>query len=417
MSVNVDKLSSTPVYDRQHLESLFLKKSSNSHDVVSSHFDIYQATFQAFKSENEDRTTIVHCAHGTLVAVFDGHCSAETSEYVVRTLPQILCDRLDAALVADPDPSRRSEIVTEALINGIEEFDRSLLTVVQDMFKDCEKLPGPEDTEDIFNVFGWTKQDENYKIARHAVVGSTALIGFFDKDAKELWVACLGDSESHAGRLSDSGIWEATMLNDIHNASDPQEAERLRNDHPGEDDLIKGRHVLGMLQVTRGTLGDYLLKADQQWRDILQWAYPTPLPHYALNEWRTRKMSFPYLLSTPTVRHWTLAPGDIVVFATDGVRDAQIVEGMSHAERGALLISLAAGQTTHPASIDSKGHSFLPLNQGENVATNIIKNLLFGTDDTKMAREIIAPPDADEYMLSKLRIARDDISVVVVKVA
>ncbi|KIY47160.1 hypothetical protein FISHEDRAFT_13655, partial [Fistulina hepatica ATCC 64428] len=180
-------------------------------------------------------------------------------------------------------------------------------------------------SEDIFNVFGWTKEDENYKIARHAAVGSTALIGFFDKDAKELWVACLGDSESrmlhalYAGRLPDSGTWEATMLNDIHNASDPQEAERLRTDHPGEDNVIKGRHVLGMSQVTRA-LGDYLLKADQQWRDVLQWAYPTPLAHYALNEWRTRKMSFPYLLSTPTVCRWTLIPGDIVVFATDGVR-------------------------------------------------------------------------------------------------
>ncbi|KIY46573.1 protein serine/threonine phosphatase 2C [Fistulina hepatica ATCC 64428] len=416
MSVNADKDALTPAHDRQHLDALFLAKSKESHDVVSSHFDVHQATFQAFKIRNEDRTTIVYCAHGMLVAVFDGHYTAETSEYVVRTLPQMLCDRLDAALVADPHSLRRSEIITEALTNGIEEFDRSLFTAVQDMFKDCEKLPGREDSEDIFNVFGWTKEDENYKIARHAVIGCTALIGFFDKDAKELWVACLGDSESHAGRLSDSGTWEATMLNDIHNAADPQEAERLRNDHPGEDNLIQGNRVLGMLTVTRA-LGDYLLKADQQWRDILQWAYPTPILIPTLDEWRTSKMSFPYLLSTPTVRHWTLAPGDIVVFATDGVRDAQIVEGMGHAERGALLISLAAGQTTHPASTDSKGHSFLPLNQGDNVATNIIKNLLFGSDDTKMARETIAPPDADEDMLYNMNIIRDDISVVVVKVA
>ena len=41
-------------------------------------------------------------------------------------------------------------------------------------------------------------------------------------------------------------------MNDLHNLHNPAEAQRLKEEHPGEDDLIAYNRTKGRLAVTRG---------------------------------------------------------------------------------------------------------------------------------------------------------------------
>jgi serine/threonine protein phosphatase PrpC len=105
---------------------------------------------------------------------------------------------------------------------------------------------------------------------RRAAVGTTALVGYINNSKKDLWVACLGDSEACklspclimppplliipvVGRLmsDDCNRWNAALLNEAHCATNQDEVNRLLREHPGED-VIKNNRLLGFLSVTRG---------------------------------------------------------------------------------------------------------------------------------------------------------------------
>ena len=49
-----------------------------------------------------------------------------------------------------------------------------------------------------------------------------------------------------------SNSWAVTPLNDLHNPYNPAEVQRLKEEHPGEDDLIVYDRTKGQLGVTRG---------------------------------------------------------------------------------------------------------------------------------------------------------------------
>ena len=53
------------------------------------------------------------------------------------------------------------------------------------------------------------------------------------------------------GRIVNS-IWTPTPLNDLHNLENPAEVQRLREEHPGEDDIVERGRTKGQLGVTRG---------------------------------------------------------------------------------------------------------------------------------------------------------------------
>ena len=46
--------------------------------------------------------------------------------------------------------------------------------------------------------------------------------------------------------------WRGTVLNSIHNGSNPAELARIRAEHPGEADCAWNDRVLGFLAPTRG---------------------------------------------------------------------------------------------------------------------------------------------------------------------
>ena len=57
---------------REDMNTQFDSKASASISSYDPNFKFYQATFQAYKSENEDRTTILKTDYGFIVGVFDG---------------------------------------------------------------------------------------------------------------------------------------------------------------------------------------------------------------------------------------------------------------------------------------------------------------------------------------------------------
>jgi pyruvate dehydrogenase phosphatase len=49
-----------------------------------------------------------------------------------------------------------------------------------------------------------------------------------------------------------SGVWAASVLSTNHNGTEAAEVERIRIEHPGEDECVLRDRVLGSIAVTRG---------------------------------------------------------------------------------------------------------------------------------------------------------------------
>ncbi len=143
-------------------------------------------------------------------------------------------------------------------------------------------------------------------------------------------------------------------------------------------------------------LGDYQLKAPLHMAGRgMQWVYPAVVSYVEVVEWVAKgHVSPPYMSRTPEIRHADIMDGDILVFASDGLRNSLPSE-IQTAEQWNVMLGLLNG------SADPRlGHQcVLP----SNVADGLVQNLLFGSDEEKM-KEVMNGP---AY--------RDDISVVVVK--
>ncbi|KAJ6622037.1 phosphatase 2C-like domain-containing protein [Mycena sp. CBHHK59/15] len=352
--------------------------------VLHDGIKVYQS---ALPTKDEDRTVVLAFEHGTMIAIFDGHYSGELAEFASKRLPQLVAERFD------PTAADVGQVITQIL----EDFDRSLVLKVTELFTPGEDWSDMHwaDPGNVHDVVGYGNQHPQFREGRLAVVGTTVLIGIIDKEKKHIWVVSLGDSDAVCGRMQD-GKLTPVIMSDRHNCRDANEVERLHAEHPGEENIVQGDRVLGLLAVTRA-LGDHQLKvrsrllADR----ILSYLYPSPIPPVAFEDWdRNGHLTPPYLSSSPTVRRHDLLPSDMLIFASDGLRDS--MDRIPAADRWDIIISLANGEDH-----ERLGHARIRPGYGDNAAELLIKNVLFGHDANKMAKELADP-------------ARDDISVVVV---
>jgi len=101
-------------------------------------------------------------------------------------------------------------LVTAALVEGIQEYDKTLIDNLVSMFpkgydEDWAQWDDADDApNNVFSVIG-VKGDEDFEIARRAVIGTTALVAFIDKKGENVWVASLGDSEASRSLI----FWKA----------------------------------------------------------------------------------------------------------------------------------------------------------------------------------------------------------------
>jgi len=146
-----------------------------------------------------------------------------------------------------------------------------------------------------------------------ALSGSCALLSFYDSRSKLLRVACTGDSRAVLGRRSESGKWTATALSVDQTGGNPDEAARLRKEHPGEQHVVRNGRVLGGLEPTRA-FGDASYKWSRDISDRLKRSFFGRTTSPLLK-------TPPYVTAEPVVTTTMIEPekGDFLVMATDGL--------------------------------------------------------------------------------------------------
>ena len=146
-----------------------------------------------------------------------------------------------------------------------------------------------------------------------ALSGSCALLSFYDSRSKLLRVACTGDSRAVLGRRSESGKWTATALSVDQTGGNPDEAARLRKQHPGEEHVVRNGRVLGGLEPTRA-FGDATYKWSRDIADRLKRSFFGRTPPVLMK-------TPPYVTAEPIVTTTKIEPekGDFLVMATDGL--------------------------------------------------------------------------------------------------
>ncbi|KIJ57153.1 hypothetical protein M422DRAFT_23252 [Sphaerobolus stellatus SS14] len=411
------------LYDTHHtrddMNMQFASKSSSSADLLDPNFKVHQASFQAYKSQNEDRTVVLHTHYGLIVGVFDGHYDITVSEYASKHLMKAVDERISTEIAKNS--STLDDTIPIALVDTVQEFDATLHQTMIKRLRALDSKPWNEWTEDdIPRFLGMKEMGEHdpYPVMRRSCAGSTALIAVImskrsHTGEQSMWVASLGDSEAYLGRIVNN-VLTATPLNDLHNLRNIAEVQRLQDEHPGEDDLIVNYRTKGQLGVTRA-LGDAILKVPIDLAKVLSMMWGAPIHRVDVDKWAQGKHTPPYISSTPSVMRFSIQKGDFLVFASDGLRSSLTEQGVPDQEVGKMVVSLAGIDLLDREALSSCekaiGHSFIPSAHIDNVADGVICNILFGLDDLRMAKETMATMDNIWQHL------RDDMSLVVVRVA
>lgn len=146
-----------------------------------------------------------------------------------------------------------------------------------------------------------------------ALSGSCALLAFYDAQSKDLKVACAGDSRAVLGRRGPNGKWSATALSEDQTGGTPSEMKRLREEHPGEPNVVRNGRILGQLEPSR-SFGDAFYKWSKDTQDKIKRQFFGRTPHPLLK-------TPPYVTAEPIITTTKVEPsrGDFLVIATDGL--------------------------------------------------------------------------------------------------
>jgi pyruvate dehydrogenase phosphatase len=186
--------------------------------------------------------------------------------------------------------------------------------------------------------------------------GSCALCAVLAGD--EITVANAGDSRgllitpsvvySSIDKLTDDPPTGSEWLNDRHTADSESEQRRLRNEHPGELDVVHCRqriiemdsageiissrwgacYVKSRLQPTR-SFGDFYLKTDAV-QTLSGDLFPA-------------NFSSPYISVTPSIRTVRIGPGCFIILASDGLWD--------YLSPGEAVELVRAGDRSNPTAL------------------------------------------------------------------
>ena len=234
--------------------------------------------------------------------VFDGHSGWTTSAKLRQVLIGFAARELNstykAALTNTSSPFPSSEAVEHALKSAFVKLDDEIcLDSVNKVLKSQSKRLAAE-------------------LLAPALSGSCALLSFYDSRSKLFRVACTGDSRAVLGRRNTkSGLWYATPLSEDQTGSNPNEAARMRAEHPADEAqyVIRNGRVLGGLEPSRA-FGDAFYKWSKETQDRMRKQFFGRTPHQHLK-------TPPYVTAEPVVTSTKIEPekGDFVVLATDGL--------------------------------------------------------------------------------------------------
>ncbi|KAJ8122032.1 hypothetical protein O1611_g9945 [Lasiodiplodia mahajangana] len=351
--------------------------------------------------------------------VFDGHAGWTTSAKLRQTLINYVGRELNTTYKAAqklgtiPSP----EAIDAAMKAGFTRLDNEIVhDSVEKVLKSNSKRVAAE-------------------LLGPALSGSCALLSFYDSSSKTLRVACTGDSRAVLGRRSSSGKWTATALSEDQTGSNPNEAARLRKDHPGESRVVYNGRVLGGLEPTRA-FGD----ASYKWsREISERLRASFFARHASPHLK----SPPYVTAEPVVSTTKIQPekGDFLVMATDGLWEMltnEEVVGLvgkwiesqpteqSTSQLGSVWSKIFGSKQTLPVEAGQHGGpdgQKTPIRLGQwgispdekerfvvkdrNVATHLIRNALGGKNEEQVCALLtLVSPFSRRY--------RDDLTVQVI---
>ena len=161
-------------------------------------------------------------------------------------------------------------------------------------------------------------------------------------------------------------------------------------------------------------LGDAYFKFPMDLVRVLSMMWGCPISPDTIDLWTHQKHTPPYLSSMPSIKHFSIKKGDLLVFCSDGLRSALKRHGVPDQDVGNTIVSLAGVDLLDVEALLSYekaiGHSFIPSADIFNISERVIRNILFGLNDHRMARETMAT------MNSRGDYLRDDMSIVVVEI-
>ncbi|KAK0643837.1 phosphatase 2C-like domain-containing protein [Cercophora newfieldiana] len=173
--------------------------------------------------------------------VYDGHLGPRTSEALVKHLLPYVSHALGEA--AQSGPLSDESVTQHAIKSAFCSLDDALV-------KDAQKIMDSD--------LPWAEKVVRLGTASN---GSCALLSLYDPSSRKLHVACTGDSRAVMGRQRPDGTWETVALSVDQGGSNPDEKERVKSEHPGEnvDELVKDGRILGL--ATMRAFGDFHWKA------------------------------------------------------------------------------------------------------------------------------------------------------------
>jgi len=237
--------------------------------------------------------------------IYDGHSGYHTSLKLRDELINYVVNELGA--IYKPDPSNEKirltpsqESIDLAIKNGFLGLDYQ---IVQDSLQ--KLLEDPNNKEKALN-------------ALPAASGSCGLLTFYDSSSQLLKVAVAGDSRALLGSLNEENEWTVKSLSVDQTGDNPEEVERIRNEHPGENGVVRNGRVLGSLQPTRA-FGDFRYKL----KEIAGKSIDS-LPEHLKVYFRSPPRNFlspPYVTAEPVITTTKINPSknDFLVIGSDGL--------------------------------------------------------------------------------------------------
>lgn len=165
------------------------------------------------------------------------HSGDTTASLIAAYLPKYIMDLIGLAGHSIADDRRvleasSSEHINQSIRDAFLRLDNEIMAVAMDAITGSHSF-----LQSMVNI-------------STADSGSCALLAFFETATQLLRVACVGDSRAVLGRRRVEGGWDTIPLSKDQTCYNEDEVARLKTEHPGEPDMIKGGRLLG-LTVTR----------------------------------------------------------------------------------------------------------------------------------------------------------------------
>ncbi|KAK0113185.1 hypothetical protein ONS95_014884 [Cadophora gregata] len=377
-----------------------ISREAYSHRLKYGSVNRYDGARVASNSPSEDRYI-----HGTFPspwkdghkwmawAVLDGHAGWQAADILENQLVPFVRHGLDQIMSQSDQVT--DDKVGKAIKRAFVNLDESILKTAVDVSQG--KLP---------------LQDKLANLAP-AFAGSCALLSIYDPSTYKLHVACTGDSRAVLGQKNAEGKWEAMPLSVDQTGDNQEEIARLKKEHPGEDDIVSGGRVLGIM-VSRA-FGDSRWKWPVDLQKELKKKFDGPsilAPKYKI-------LTPPYLTAEPVVMSTKIDPDkpSFLIMATDGLWDN--MSSQQAVDLIAKWLETPSKSKTDTTELKYESYDFTDYEwreefderrttvQDQNAAVHLVRNALGGNHHEMIAGRLA-------YSTPFSRSIRDDITVQVV---